>query len=182
MALLCLFIGSGVLGDSPARAQERHATEYQTRAAFLVNFARFIEWPAEAYPDPHAPLVIGILGVDPIQGALAEMVNGKAIGSHPIVVRHFQRDQVLWSCHLLYISRSEQKHMIGILGALRGSHVVAVSELDRFLSAGGAIHLLLENNQIRFDINLEVASHAHVRVSAKLLALARGVVGAGSRN
>jgi hypothetical protein len=184
IGLLISLQAAGLDGGSLARAQDAQPTEYEVKAAFLYNFTRFIEWPTDAFEGPQTPMVIGILGEDPFGPALDDIIAGKKVGGRDVVVRRLHRDQDRRGCHLLFISASEKKHLPEILLGLRGSTVVTVSEIDRFIYSGGTINLLVENSRVRFEVNLDAAARARAKISAKLLALARGVVDdrAGKRN
>ncbi len=184
IGLLIALQAAGLDRGSLARAQDAQPTEYEVKAAFLYNFARFIEWPADAFDGPQTPLVIGILGEDPFGSALDDIIARKTVRGRAVVVRRLHRDQDLRGCHLLFISASEKKRLPEILLSLRGSTVVTVSEIDRFIYSGGTINLLVENSRVRFEVNLDAAARARAKISAKLLALARGVVDdrAGKRN
>ena len=184
IGLLIASQAAGLDRGSLARAQDAQPTEYEVKAAFLYNFARFIEWPADAFDGPQTPLVIGILGEDPFGSALDDIIARKTVRGRAVVVRRLHRDQDLRGCHLLFISASEKKRLPEILLSLRGSTVVTVSEIDRFIYSGGTINLLVENSRVRFEVNLDAAARARAKISAKLLALARGVVDdrAGKRN
>ncbi len=184
IGLLISLQAAGLDGGSLALAQGAQPTEYEVKAAFLYNFARFIEWPADAFDGPQTPLVIGILGEDPFGPALDDIIAGKKVGGRDVVVLRLHGNQDPRGCHLLFISASEKKHLPEILLSLRGSTVVTVSESERFIYSGGTISLLVENSRVRFEVNLDAAARARAKLSAKLLALARGVVDdrAGKRN
>ncbi len=158
---------------SQARAQSEPPTEYQVKAAFLYNFAKFVEWPADAFPDVQSPIVLGILGDDPFGSVLDKMIYGKAANGRGFVVKRVSEDAKLRSCHILFISSSEKKHLARILEGLKGAGVLTVGDMDRFAESGGVIHLLLAENKVRFGINLTAAARARLKISSKLLALAR---------
>jgi hypothetical protein len=153
--------------------QARASNEYQVKAAFLYNFAKFIDWPGEAFAGPSAPLIIGVVGDDPFGGALDQAINGKSIGGRPLAVRRLKWGQDLRSCHILYISSSEQKRLPQIIQSLRGASVLTVSDMERFNQQGGIINFILEANRVRFEINSRAADQARLRISSKLLALAK---------
>jgi hypothetical protein len=163
--------GSALAAQAPSPA----ASEYQLKAAFLYNFARFIEWPSEAFPDPSAPILIGVLGEDPFGGDLEQMIKGKTVNGRPFVIKRFKRDQNLRACHILFISSSEQKHLAQIIEGLKGTGVLTVSEVERFAQFGGVIQLTMEASKMRFAINIDSAERARLKLSSKLLSLAKVV-------
>lgn len=165
---------------APARGQSP-PTEYEIKAAFLYNFAKFVEWPADAFSDSRAPIVVGIVGEDPFGSVLDGMVFGKTVNGRGLVVRRMSEGAELRSCHILFISSSHQKHLARILESLKGSGVLTVGEVDRFTESGGAIRFVLDENRVRFEINLDATGRARLKLSAKLLALARRVIADGLR-
>ncbi len=170
-----LLAAAVVLGGSlPApRALSATPNEYQVKAAFLYNFAKFVEWPPGTFPEPNAPLVLEVLGEDPFGQALDEAIAGRSVDGHTLLVRRSRRLQDLRGCQVLFVSSSEQKWLPLILARLEGSPVLTVGESEKFAESGGAIQFLLEDNRVRFAINLDAAMRARLKISAKLLALAK---------
>lgn len=158
----------------PAMAQGR-AAEYHVKAAFLLNFARFVEWPFECMPASSSPLVIGVVGADPFGGELQERLRGRFVEGHPIQLRHLQWNEPLTECHILFISASEREHLLQILLSVRRKSVLTVSDMERFCLGGGMIELVMVGDRVRFDIHWNAAVAANLKVSAKLLSVARVV-------
>jgi len=153
------------------------AEEYSVKAAFLFHFAQFIDWPPEAFQDANNPLIYCTLGVDPFHGALETALNGKAIGTRTIRVQHFRVLQEIQRCHILFIGATEKNISPPMLASLLDSPVLTVGERDNFAKDGGMIGFCLEQNKIRFEINLDAAERAKLRISSRLLALAKTVIG-----
>ena len=149
------------------------SNEYQIKAGFLLNFARFVEWPAEAFADDNAPIVIGLIGDDPFGGALDEIVSGKTINGRRLEIRRLKWGEDLKACHLLFVSTSEKKRVVQLIDALKGGSVLTVGEMAQFNQLGGIISFVMEANRVRFEINVPMADRARLRISSKLLALAR---------
>jgi len=156
-----------------AQAQGAAPSEFQLKAAFIYNFAKFVEWPADAFPAPDSPFVIGIIGDNPFDDILGQTVLNKQINGHPFRVIRFKTLADLKSCHILFIGVSERKRLAEILRSIRGASVLTVSDLDHFLPAGGMIQFLMEGNKVRFAINDTAAKAAGLRISSKLLNLAK---------
>ena len=157
-----------------ARAQEPAApSEYELKAAFLYNFAKFVEWPSQVFPDPTAPFTIGIIGEDPFGDALEATVRNKTINGRQFVIKKTKSYSEFRTCQILFISSSERRRVADLLKALSGDSVLTVSEMDRFIQAGGMINFFMEGNKVRFEINPEPAKHAGLRISSKLLNLAK---------
>jgi hypothetical protein len=150
-------------------AQGSVAPEYQVKAVFLYNFAQFVEWPASAFPDSAAPLVICVLGEDPFGPYLDETVRGEAVQAHPLIVQRSSRVEEIRSCHILFVGRQEQDRLDEILDTLQGRSALTVSDADDFAKRGGMIRFVTDRNRIRLRINLEAARDAHLTLSSKLL-------------
>jgi hypothetical protein len=153
-------------------AQEPQPSESQLKAAFLFNFAKFVEWPPAAFAEATSPMVIGILGENPFGDDLERTIRGKTINNRPLVVREFRSPGEATNCHILFISASEKKRLAEIFDGLHGKSVLTVSETDGFTEAGGMINFVAEGNKIRFQINDAAAKGAGLKISSKLLSLA----------
>ena len=165
-------IAAGLSAKS-ARAQSP-AAEYHVKAAYLLNFARFVEWPVDVLP-ASAPVVIVIVGDDPFGGPLEEILRGKSANGHPIQLRHMRWNDVLTPCQIVFISASEEPHLAQILQYLGRSSVLTVSDIDRFSLRGGVIEFRMVGNRVRFDIGREPAFAARLSISSKMLRVARAV-------
>lgn len=146
------------------------------KAAYLHHFAQFVEWPQSVLP-AGAPIVIGLVGEDPFGRAVDEVIAGKRANGHPLTVRHLRWNESMAGCHILFISSSELEHLGAILAATRGLPVLTVSDFDRFTERGGMIELMAAEDRVRFDINTEAVAAARLRISSKLLQVARAVRG-----
>lgn len=160
------------LALSTAVAQPESPREYDVKAVFLFNFARFAEWPEVRSGKPENALVIGILGDDPFGSALDRAVQNETIRELPIVIRRAQRIEDLPSCNMLYISIKDTQKVQAILRSLAGRGVLTVGEGEDFIRAGGIIAFRTQQQRIRFQINLDVAEREGFRISAKLLKVA----------
>jgi hypothetical protein len=147
--------------------------EYEVKAAFLYNFTRFIEWPADQ-TSQRDEFVIGIIGEDPFQESIAELTEGKTVAGKPIVIRRFASIESLTHCHILFVSGSEEKRLGPLLDAVHGTGVLTVSDIRGFTGRGGMISLFLDRRRVRFAVNTEALAASQLKVSSKLLALARG--------
>ncbi len=161
-----------VLAGREGRAQTPQPTEYQIKAAFLFNFAKFVRWPPSAFTDPKASMVIGILGANPFHDDLAQMVRNKTVDDHPLVVKEIHASSDATNCHILFISSSEKARLAEVLKDLKGTSVLTVSEMDHFTESGGMINFVVQEAKIRFEINNEAAAGAGLKISSKLLVLA----------
>jgi hypothetical protein len=158
----------------PARSHAEPTEEYRVKAAFIYNFAKFIEWSPEAYESSASPIVLCILGDDPFETAL-DSVEGKKVGERKLVIKRIKKVQDGDGCQILFICSSEKEGLPQILKALQGSSVLTISDMDRFTDQGGVIGFVLADNKIRFDINLGAARLSKLEISSKLLKLAERV-------
>ena len=170
--LLVIFAGTNFYAFSQSTADE-----YRVKAAFLFHFAQLVEWPTEVPGNPSRPFSICTLGEDPFRGELEDTVGGKSIGTRTVQVRHFKQPQDALGCQILFIGSSEDKRLSAILAQIDGNPVMTVGEADDFVDEGGIIRLFLEDNKIRFDINLTPADKAGLKISSRLLLLAKNVSG-----
>lgn len=168
LVLFAMFCASG----SNISAQTATSKEYQIKAAFLFNFAQFVEWPSSTFADTNAPFCIGILGDDPFGAALEEFVRGEKVGGHPLVIQRYQRVEDIQACQILFISRSENNRMEQILADLKGKNILTVGDIEGFINNGGIIRFVTKQNRIHFRINLEAAKSANLTISSKMLQLA----------
>jgi hypothetical protein len=159
--------------SAPSFAQGDAPSEYQVKAAFLFNFAKFVDWPPDTYPSPQSPFAICVVGDDPFGALLDNTLAGKSLGTHPVVLRRIKELNELRRCQIAFVSSSERQNCAQLVEAVRGSRVLLVGETDGFATAGGAIEFTLEANHVRFAINPEAAQRAGLTLSSKLLMLAR---------
>lgn len=158
-----------LLGVQPAAAQTVRASASEVQAVFLFHFAQFVDWPAEAFPDPQAPLVIGILGKDPFGRVLDETVRGETVRGRTFRIDRYRRLEEVKDCHILFISRSETKRLNEILAAFKEKPILTVSNADDFDRPGGMIRFILDESRIRLSVDLEAAEAAQLTFSSKLL-------------
>jgi hypothetical protein len=152
--------------------QSPRASEYQVKAVFLFNFGQFVEWPAVATPDPLMPVIIGILGEDPLGTFLDETVRGERLAQRPFEIRRYRELTDIQACNILFISRSESERVGQILAGLKNRPILTVSDGDDFAKRGGMIQFVNDKNRIRLRINVEAAQAANIVISSKLLRVA----------
>lgn len=146
--------------------------EYLIKAAFLYKFAKFVDWPAKAFRNDRAPLTICILGKEPF-GAALENIKDKKVKGRKLVIQRLARLEDLKQCHVLFISESEEKRLPKILRAIKGKAILTVSDMKEFARRGGIIDLVTVKKKIRFEINVDAAHTARLKISSKLLKLAK---------
>jgi hypothetical protein len=147
--------------------------EYQVKAAFIFNFTQFVEWPDSAFSSSDAPFVIGVMNRDPFDGALEEAMDGKSVGHHPISIKHFDSPNDINGCELLFVPADRDDSLSAIFGKLGKSSVLTVGETDAFMASGGQFRFYIDGNRIRFEVDPDAVDGAGLKVSAKLMKLAR---------
>jgi hypothetical protein len=161
-----LIAGPGIAAGTGADV----APDVPVKAAFLYNFAKFVEWPALPAA---APLVVCIVGHDGIAAAFIGTVRGQNISGHSFDVWVLQDSSRWRACHLLFIADAETRRSAGGLDEIKRLPVLTVSDNKGFALAGGIIELYVEAGRMRFAINLDAADRAGLRVSSRLLGLAK---------
>jgi len=168
---------TSLAGGCRVFAQGNASSEYQVKAAFLFHFAQFVEWPAETFKDTASPVTYCTVGEDPFRGALEAGLSGKTIEGRPVRVAHFKQAQEIQGCQIVFLGAAEKKFVSATLANLKASPVLTVGESENFAQQGGMIGFFLEDNKVRFEINLGAAEGAKLKISARLLTLAKTVLG-----
>lgn len=160
---------AGAAGPSPV-------TESQVRAAYLYNFAKFIEWPEQALSGPNAPILICVLNDVSFESTLREVVSSRSIDGHPVLVAFIPTAADAHPCHILFISSSHNEQARSVIAALRSSGIVTVGETRGFLEEGGIISFALVDGRVQFQVNLKAATQSGLHISARLLGIATRVI------
>jgi hypothetical protein len=172
MALIVSGAACGLLFPRSADAQA--FLEYEVKAAFLLNFAKFVEWPANAFATPDSALAICILGKDPFGRALDEIVRGERIDGRPVIVRRLHETAVpAKTCQVAFIAAGARD--VPVIVRAVGPGVLTVGEQENFLVDGGVIRFAIDNRRVRFDINRTAAQGAGLTLSSQLLTVARSI-------
>ena len=171
--LAAIVLTAALLGfPSSSWPQDMEANEYQIKAAYLLNFPNFVDWPGAMNNDLQSPIRLCLIGSDPLGSALSRMMADRLSRGRSLLLRRVSRTDPVSDCQILYIGPSESKYIPQILDSLHNVSALTVGETDRFAEQGGMIQLVMEDNRIRFKINPSAASQAGIHISSKLLALA----------
>jgi hypothetical protein len=165
-------IASAIAMTGGCTAFAQSVREPALKAAFLYNFAKFTEWPADALP-AGVPLALCVVGDRAVAQSLQQAVTGKRIGGHPLVMQQIDADGPVRTCHLIYAGDINTRTALQLLDATKGQAVLTVSDLDRFAQIGGTAQLFFEGERMRFAVNVDAAQRGRLRLSSQLLALAR---------
>jgi uncharacterized protein DUF4154 len=173
LSIACFVASSAVLVPG------QQAEEYRLKAAFLFHFAQFIDWPSAALPGATSGLVFCVGREDPFHGDLELTLQGKSIAGHPVRILRPQRIQANSGCHVVFIPGKQSGRVREQIAELENVPVLTVGEANDFLQQGGMIRFCMEDRKVRFEINQAAVEKANLKISAKLLLLAKTVVGGG---
>jgi len=179
--LLFVIGGAFAFCANTAAADSETYPEHEVKAAFMYNFLKFTDWPDEKLPDENKPVNIFVVGDYPECKTFKD-IQEKSQEGNPVRVRIFKSYEqmsdpnVLKDCLLLYICKSEKKHVGEILKLVKDSNVLTVGESDGFLEAGGIINFVEYKEKLRFEVNVPAATEADLKLRSKLLKLAKRVI------
>jgi len=171
--LSCLPAMAAALAVQSSVAAEP-ALEYDVKAAFLLNFTKFVEWPPAAFADSRSPMELCVLGKDPFGRVLDEVVQGEIVDGHRLTIRRITQPPIPQTCQVVFIDPELKEVPKIITGVPAG--ILTVGEGDRFTREGGMISLVVENRRVRFDINPAAAQNSGLKLSSRLLNVARAIV------
>lgn len=167
LAALCLAL--------PAWAQTGpQATDVQVKAAFLYKFGAFVEWPPKAFAGPGAAFTIGVLGADAVAEELEQIAAGRTVHGRPVAVRRLKRGEPLAGLHVLFVGQAQAARLEQILTPAQP--LLVVTDAADGLPEGSVINFVPVANKLRFDIALAAAERMRLRISSRLLAVARKVL------
>jgi hypothetical protein len=167
----CAFVAALLVGAGGTVAGQTAAAS-SVKAAFLYNFAKFAEWPAEALA-PGQRLALCVIGDPSVADALEQTIKGRVHEGHELTVQVVRADGALKACHLVYVDGADKAGSAQVIAALKGAPVLSVGDATRFAEDGGVAQLALEHDRMRFSINVAAAERARLRLSSKLLGLAK---------
>jgi hypothetical protein len=169
IALLSCFIGQPL-------SNAQTASEYQVKAAYLYNFAKFVEWPARGFTSSSAPIQLCVLKDPSFGSELNQIVKGKVVAGHPVTVVPVQTPEQSRSCHILFINASQNVQARHVIEVLRDASVLTVGESKGFVEDGGIINFVLQDDRVQFQVNHKAAKQAGLGISSRLLAIAKAVL------
>jgi hypothetical protein len=170
---MCLTLA---LGAKAQALDSSDSSEYLIKAGFIYNFAKLVEWPTTAFAQPDSPIVIGILGDDPFGATLDRIVADKKINGRGFAVKRLKWSKDLKDlkdCNILFVSSSEKEHIDSVVDSVKWLPILTIGDAPGFARRGGIINFTLEENRVRFEVNVEAAKNAVLTISSRLLALAK---------
>ena len=172
-AFAALVVAGLFCGASAQAASPTIATEQGFKASFLFNLTQFVTWPSTAFPTVSTPFVIGIIGTDPFGGLLDDLVHNESVDGRKIVIKRSARVADLKTCQIVFISQSEAGRAKDILQALADTSALTVSDIPRFCQMGGMMAVEAGAKGVAFEIHVTAAKSVGLRISSKVLKLAR---------
>lgn len=169
--LVCL----GLIAAAPSHAQNTDSSdssEYLIKAGFTYNFAKLMEWPSGAFAQADSPIVICVLGTDPFNGTLDQVLKGKQANGRAFEVKHLKWGAEMKGCNILFVSDSETAHLDELFHSIKGLPILTIGETPGFAQHGGIINFVVEDNRVRFEIDVDAAKQANISISSRLLSLA----------
>lgn len=160
----------------PRVSGQTTSDEYRVKAAFLFHFAQLVEWPAGAFTQDENDLSVCTIGGDPFEGQLESVLLGKVVGSRTLKVKHLKTGDGAKSCRILFIAMVDAKQVASLISELGNAPVLTVGQTDSFAHDGGIIGFCLEDGKVRFQINLTASQRAGIKISSRLLLLAKNVI------
>ena len=157
------------------QAQSSKVSDYDVKAAYLFNFGRFVEWPAAGETDKHSAFTFCILGPDPFGPNLDHLLAGETINGRSLIVKRISNAQDSAGCQVLFMSREEEGRVTKIIETLNQEAVLTVSDIPEFAKHGGMIQFVVEQNRVRFEVNLDATQRAGLILSSDLLKVATAV-------
>lgn len=169
------------LSAGRAWAQEVQAAEYRIKAAFLCKFGNYVEWPPAAFAGTDSPLSIGVLGPQAVADEVAAAARGQSANGRPVAVRRLAPGEPLDGLHVLFIARANGTRQADALAAVKDKPVLTVTETETEAQAeggsGAVVNFLIVDDKVKFDVSLPAAERSNLKVSARLLGVARQVAG-----
>jgi hypothetical protein len=156
---------------------ENALPEPQVKAAFLVNFPKYVDWPVDAFAQTNSPIIVATLGETDLGDHLRKMIQGRTVNGRPLHFKVIAENDPGRDFHILFIPDSARRRLPAVLEKLKDSPVLTVGETDDFLARGGVINLTRRDQKVRLEVNLPAARQAGLKISSKLLSVADVVKG-----
>lgn len=152
-----------------AFAGDLHAEE-SVKAAFILRFAAYVEWPEDAIQGEN--FTIAVLGASNVAVQMQALARGRSVMNRPVLVRRIANLREIGDASILYVGTDRRGELRDLLAPLAGRDLLVVSSEDSALAAGSAINMLVADQRVRFEISLAAARRARLKISSELLSLA----------
>ena len=179
LALRLTLLAALLVGAAPAVAQPQ-ATEPAIKAALLYKFASYVEWPPAVAGAPAAPFVFGVMGADDVAAELEQLVAGRVVNGRAASVRRVKEGEALGGLHVLFVGARDAGRIRAVASAARPHSVLVVSSADGGLEAGSVINFVPADERVGFEVSVQAAERSALKVSSRMLGVAKRVVSASS--
>ena len=176
VGLLAVLLGANLAATCKAQSAAE-ALEYRIKAAFVCKFAAYVEWPPQAFARPDSPIVVAVVAADAVVDELVRTAASVSVDGRSLAVRRWQRGELPPDAHVVYIASSEEGRLADTIAALRNQPVLIVTESSRALPLGSMSNFVVVDDKVRFDIAPQAAEASRLRISARLLGVARTLIG-----
>jgi hypothetical protein len=176
--LLALMVAAASGGRCLAQSDQAdlQIAEYRVKAAFLYKFASYVEWPPRVFDRPESPFVFGVSGADALGEELGQVVVGHSVGGRPVLIRKLRRGDSVEGLHILFVGGTDGGRPAEVIASAKGKPVLTVTESADVFALGSIINFVIVDDKVRFDVALHEAELCNLRVSARLLTVARKVL------
>ncbi|HUF80865.1 MAG TPA: YfiR family protein [Burkholderiales bacterium] len=162
-------------GWSASATEEAPALEHRVKAAFLYQFAGYVEWPPNSFERADTPVTIAVVGAEPLAAELGQMTVGRTVGGRRVSVRQVKAEDSLAGVHILFIGRAESARLSQLARTAQPRSILTVTESDGALEQGGMINFVIVDRRVRFEVALDTVEKGGLRLSSRLLAVAEQV-------
>jgi hypothetical protein len=176
-AFCCAIPSAPGANNAASSSLDAPISEYQVKALYLYNFTKFVEWPANSFNTRTSPIIIGIIGDESFGNLVEEVTKNKTIQERSIVVRRLKWSEDILSCHMLFIGAYDNKRMDQFSDILQSAPILTITEIDEASKNKGIMNLFIDGGKVQFEANLTAAEKAQLRISSKLLRMAKAVTG-----
>ena len=174
-----MVVAAWLASPRPVQA-DAQADEYRVKAAFLYKFGSYIEWPSGSFASADSPVTIGVMGAEALAEELTQVVAGRNVNGRPVRVRRLRPGDPIAGLHVLFVGRADGGRLAEILAAARGQALLTVTESEDGLELGSMINFVVVEDKVRFDIAPPPSESSNLKISARLLGVARKVVSKSS--
>jgi hypothetical protein len=166
---------ASILTPSLRAAEPASLKEFELKAAYLYNFAKFTSWPEGTFADESAPIVVGVMADERVGAALSKLVKGHPLNRREVLVRTLTRGDDARGLQVLYIDKTQETVLQSMAPAFSRTGLLTIGESERFSQLGGTIRLLVEGDRLQFEISAAAAQRVGLSLSSQLLMLAKTV-------
>lgn len=182
LVLACWLLAmlAGLRNSDAQSLPHPEAVERQVKAAYLYKFGSYVEWPERTFDNPLSPITIGVLAADALADELTQVVAGRTINGHPVMVHKLRREESVKGLNVLFIGRLSNTHLADTLAAAKGQPILVITESEAALTLGSIINFVIVDGKVRFEVAPKTAGLNNLSISARLLAAAYKVAAGAS--